>query len=81
MRHPTHPHPCKHRSEEPATDPTTPGPFHTPSKLGAVLDTGRNSDGSQHVDDSTSEHPNAGRTDAYRAVPNEWVGVCSLERR
>ena len=31
--HPTHPHPCKHRYEQPATDPTTPGPFHTPSKL------------------------------------------------
>ena len=30
----------------------------------------------QHVDDSTSKHPTAGRTDAYRAT-----GVCSLERR
>jgi hypothetical protein len=33
------------------------------------------------VDDSTSEHPSAAGTNAPRAVPNEWVGVCSLERR
>ena len=68
-------------TSQPATDPTTPGPFHTPSKLEVVLDTGRNSDGSQHVDDSTSEHPSAVGTNVPRASRRIRVGVCSLERR
>ena len=45
-------------------------PFHTStpaSRRTSSTEHSRPHQRGQHVDDSTSEHPNAGRTDAYRA--------------